>query len=405
MQPNVLAKLRELQTLASSRGIQTTVLSGFRTRQDQEELYANYIAGLNHQPLPYPERGAVPLAAKPGTSLHEKGLAFDLEAADKSRQGELRSLGETIGLHTLGSSDPDHFDMASGQAGQDGQPSMTPGASSVGGDTALGRKYAAYLIDKGYTPEAAAGIVGNAFQENNLIPGGRGGDNGLSVGMFQWHDSADGVQHRGKDFESWLQANNRDINDYRSHLDYADYDLRKNYPEVYKKVMAAQNSGDAANIIMTGYEVPAAATANLKRRVDFANALTGGTVPAVAGGGGADLTASGGGGKSDWSSLLGASEPPSALSDLGSVLGGAVGGGGTAPAYPGAGVMDVADSVLPRIDFSYAPASTSPEELGARYAMGKESRKLTTLGDLFTIGNVGMAQPKYMMPQTGGRIA
>ena len=63
--------------------------------------------------LPYPDRGAVPLAATPGTSEHEKGLAFDLEATDPSRQGELRSLGSTYGLRTLGASDPNHFELAS----------------------------------------------------------------------------------------------------------------------------------------------------------------------------------------------------------------------------------------------------------------------------------------------------
>jgi len=47
------------------------ILSGRRSRAEQERLYALYLAGGN-------------LAAKPGSSLHELGLAADLQRVDVS---------------------------------------------------------------------------------------------------------------------------------------------------------------------------------------------------------------------------------------------------------------------------------------------------------------------------------
>src|SRR4029077_3379948 len=100
MDPRVLSALRQIQEEAQRRGIQTNLLSGVRTYQDQVELAANAEADRTGQPLPYPARGHVPLAAAPGTSQHEKGFAFDLQAADPSKQAELRDIGQTLGLKT-----------------------------------------------------------------------------------------------------------------------------------------------------------------------------------------------------------------------------------------------------------------------------------------------------------------
>ena len=117
MDPRVLSALRKIQADAAARGIQTNVISGVRSLEDQKQLYANYVAGQQGQPLPFPSRGAVPLAATPGTSEHEKGLAFDLQASDPSKQAELWSLAPAVGLRTIGSSDPNHFELAGDRTG------------------------------------------------------------------------------------------------------------------------------------------------------------------------------------------------------------------------------------------------------------------------------------------------
>ena len=63
MNPLMDARLRALIAAAPGR---VTVTSGARTRAQQQKLYDDYLAGTGN------------LAVKPGTSLHEKGLALDL---------------------------------------------------------------------------------------------------------------------------------------------------------------------------------------------------------------------------------------------------------------------------------------------------------------------------------------
>ena len=103
--------LNALIAAANAQGIKTNVISGRRSPVDQQQLYANYQAGLAGKPLPYPDRGPVPLAAKPGTSLHEQGLAADVEATDPKQQAALRALAPQFGLATIGPSDPNHFQI------------------------------------------------------------------------------------------------------------------------------------------------------------------------------------------------------------------------------------------------------------------------------------------------------
>ena len=102
----------KLRAAAAAKGINTHYISGVRSKDDQGQLYANYLAGKRGQPLPYPNRGAVPLAAVPGTSLHERGLAADIEADDPSQEAALRALAPQFGLATKGAADPDHFELA-----------------------------------------------------------------------------------------------------------------------------------------------------------------------------------------------------------------------------------------------------------------------------------------------------
>lgn len=61
------------------------ILSGRRSRAEQERLYALYLAGGN-------------LAAKPGTSLHELGLAADLDKDDDLTWGEVHYTAAAFGL-------------------------------------------------------------------------------------------------------------------------------------------------------------------------------------------------------------------------------------------------------------------------------------------------------------------
>ena len=91
-------------------------ISGFRTYEDQRQLYANYLAGKAGQPLPFPDRGPVALAARPGYSPHESGVAFDTGLHGAALDAANR-LAPSLGLATVGG-DPGHFQLADWRGGQ-----------------------------------------------------------------------------------------------------------------------------------------------------------------------------------------------------------------------------------------------------------------------------------------------
>lgn len=106
-----------------------TVVSGQRSLRDQMELKANQIAGAQGKPLPYPARGPVKMAAAPGTSSHERGLAADVSV---HQPGVLDSLaaepwrGITPGS-TFG--DPGHYQASGGPGRSPAGPAPPPSAN------------------------------------------------------------------------------------------------------------------------------------------------------------------------------------------------------------------------------------------------------------------------------------
>lgn len=70
------------------------VTSSFRTREQQERLYALYLAGKGN------------LAARPGTSLHESGLAVDARGTPEWEAAMLRN-----GFKRTVSSEPWHWEF------------------------------------------------------------------------------------------------------------------------------------------------------------------------------------------------------------------------------------------------------------------------------------------------------
>lgn len=133
LNPDFLKAITALQDYANAQGIPTHIISAYRTAEDQRQLYANYLAGQRGEPLPYPERGAVPLAAPPGSSPHERGIAADIEANDPARQAELRGFGPRFGLSTIGASDPTHFQMANAASSNPAASSASAAANPVSG--------------------------------------------------------------------------------------------------------------------------------------------------------------------------------------------------------------------------------------------------------------------------------
>lgn len=105
--------LETLLTRARACGIRATLTSGRRSREKQQELWDNRFKN------PYP-------VAVPGTSPHERGIAFDLAASAQDLL-KLGDIWEGMGGHWGGRFsrfDPIHFEWRKGLP-QSGSPSYT----------------------------------------------------------------------------------------------------------------------------------------------------------------------------------------------------------------------------------------------------------------------------------------
>jgi D-alanyl-D-alanine carboxypeptidase/Transglycosylase SLT domain len=87
--------------ISESNG-RVTVTSGFRTFEEQQELYQRYLSGSGN------------LAAKPGTSRHEFGLAVDF-GGDLDLAAEL---AERYGLQNTVPGEPWHYELSDEMAGE-----------------------------------------------------------------------------------------------------------------------------------------------------------------------------------------------------------------------------------------------------------------------------------------------
>ncbi|MCW2926740.1 MAG: penicillin-resistant DD-carboxypeptidase [Thermoleophilia bacterium] len=93
--------LTRLAKLGSQLGEKVNVNSGFRSRAEQEELYAAYKAGRGN------------LAAKPGTSRHESGNAADaaIGGTNLASNPKAKELALQLGLHFPVPGEPWHVEV------------------------------------------------------------------------------------------------------------------------------------------------------------------------------------------------------------------------------------------------------------------------------------------------------
>lgn len=104
------------------------------------------------------------------------------------------------------------------------------------------------LTGMGYSPAAAAGILGNLKQESSFNPT-IVGDNGTSYGLAQWHGP------RWDDLKNFAAANNTDAADPNTQLQFLHHELQMNYPSVYAGLQAAKTPEEAATAFL-GFERP-----------------------------------------------------------------------------------------------------------------------------------------------------
>ena len=76
-----------------------------------------------------------------------------------------------------------------------------------------------WLLNKGYSPQAAAGLVGNLVQESNVRPDGVVGDNGTAFGVAQWRGD------RLANLQRFAQGNGQDWRTLDAQLGFLDHEL------------------------------------------------------------------------------------------------------------------------------------------------------------------------------------
>lgn len=171
--PQVKAAL----AFAASHGWGGSVTSGFRTRAEQEVLYAAYLNGTGN------------LAAKPGTSNHEGG-----EAVDVSDYGSFGAAMDRMGrgrLYSRISGEPWHYSVSGYQKGGLARMMrhlMVGGAAEHG----VVKRVGADLLSHGFDFKSTAGILGNAWREGLWNPSQMemtGADNGGLWGFTAYEKS------------------------------------------------------------------------------------------------------------------------------------------------------------------------------------------------------------------------
>ena len=121
----------------------------------------------------------------------------------------------------------------------------------------------AFFISKGWTPEQAAGIVGNLYWESSRLNPSITGDSGRSYGLAQW----DG--NRQRNFYNWSGRNIRGSS-FEQQLEFVQYELTQGTEKrAGRYIRGAQTAEDAAIIVSEYYERPG--IPHMDRRKALAN--------------------------------------------------------------------------------------------------------------------------------------
>jgi hypothetical protein len=133
--------------------------------------------------------------------------------------------------------------------------SVTPGAATGGATSPLAKQAFDYFVGKGYTPAAAAGLVGNFNQESGFSPSnisaanGGGGDGGVSQHLAQWNGP------RLAALNAFAAQRGTSPGDYQTQLDFVDHELNTTEAATGNALRGVTDPVHAA-AIAAGYERP-----------------------------------------------------------------------------------------------------------------------------------------------------
>jgi hypothetical protein len=150
LNPVFSTKLDALKAALDKQGIGYNLVSGYRSPEQQQQLFANGQARKAGQPLPYPNEEAPSVVAPPWRSFHNYGLAADFQLKNPADYSRLAAIAPQFGLTGIGASDPGHIQIAGTLASNirqynlanwrpSGQPSPSQGAVAYTGGPPAGQ--------------------------------------------------------------------------------------------------------------------------------------------------------------------------------------------------------------------------------------------------------------------------
>lgn len=122
------------------------------------------------------------------------------------------------------------------------------------------------FMNKGYSKNAAIGLVANFENESSLNPNAHNpNDPGGSYGLAQWNR---GRLKKLKDLygSKW--------NTLEAQVDFVDWELKNDYKKVGDKLKNVSTFEEATHLITTQYEIPANASLRAKERINTARSYT-----------------------------------------------------------------------------------------------------------------------------------
>ncbi|PZR92248.1 MAG: hypothetical protein DI537_13755 [Stutzerimonas stutzeri] len=169
--------------------------------------------------------------------------------AMRTLAGAITQVGSNLGGVNFGSFGGDIGSAISG--------AITPVMQNLPADVSARMKQAMeHLMGKGWSREAAAGIVGNLHGESRLNPNavhkGDGRDGSDSIGIAQWN------AERAQRLKTFAGQQGKSHLDFTTQLDFLDWELKNTEGKAGSRLRMAPNSNVASDVFMREYERPSA---------------------------------------------------------------------------------------------------------------------------------------------------
>lgn len=124
-----------------------------------------------------------------------------------------------------------------------------------------------YFVAQGYSPQAAAGIVGNLVHESNLnttVEGDIGYKGGSSRAIAQW---------RGERLKRLKEKYGNNWTDFNNQLEFVKYELETTHKKANERLRNSKDAYEAGQAFSDLYEIPAVKYKDNKNRQNKVNKI------------------------------------------------------------------------------------------------------------------------------------